>query len=191
MRTSFNDSRGATIIEGLTVIGIMMVVLMIVNQIFVSGYGLFVKQSARTDVENGVVLAARAIAETTRGATEVEVSSVINGTTYTTGTNVLVLKVPSIDSSDNVIAANYDHIAVYRDATDTTAIKTDTQISGASQRPSGKKIITKYNSILAFRYNDPTPADATRVQVYLRNALTTRSTTVTAKAWTAIFLRNK
>ena len=182
--------RGFTIMEGIAVIGIMTIVLVMVNQIFAVTYDIFVKQSARTDTETGAVLAARTISELTRGASAVETSKVINGTTYTTSADVLVLKMPTIDSSNNVVASTYDYVAIYRDGTVPTKIFSDIDAATGSKRADGQRLVTAYNVTAKFRYNAATVTDTKRVQVYLVNLQTKRNTTITTKAWTAIFLRN-
>ncbi len=182
--------RGFSLMEALTVIGIMTIVLVMVTQIFAVTYDVYVKQSARTDNENGAVLAARNISDMTRGASQVMTSQVINGTTYTTGSDVLVLKMPTVDSSNNVVASTYDYVAFYRHGSMTTKIYADTDAGAGSKRVDGQKLVTAFNQTMKFRYNDPTPSSATRVQVYLVNQQTVRSTTITTKGWTAIFLRN-
>lgn len=176
--------------EGMTVIGIMAIILVMVSEIFTVSYDIFVKQSARTNNETGAVLAARAISEAARGAETVESSHVINGTTYTTSADVLVLKLPTLDSSNNVIAASHDYMAIYRHPSQTTKIFSDIEAAAGSKRVTGQKLVTAYNTTLQFRYNDPDVTKADRIQIYLVNSQTKRSTTLTTKAWLAIFMRN-
>lgn len=193
MTTTFrgtSDRRGFSLMEAITVIGIMTIVLVMVDQIFAVSYDVFVKQSARTDNEVGAILATRTISDLARGAAAIESSATVDGTAYATTDQVLVLKMPTVDASNNVVAGSYDHVAFYRDGTDTTKIYADTEAAAGSKRLTGKKLVTAYNLALRFRFNDPDVTKATRVQVYLVNTQTKRSTTLTTKAWTAIFLRN-
>lgn len=176
--------------EGMTVIGIMAIILVMVSQIFAVSYDIFVKQTARTDNETGAVLAARTISELARGAAAVEANRTINGTSYTSSSAALVLKLPTIDASNNVIAASYDYVAVYRHPSETAKIFSDTDAAVGSKRVDGQKLVTGNNVTLTFRYNAPDVADADRIQVYLVNSQTKRSTILTTKAWTAIYLRN-
>jgi len=185
-----HDARGVSVMETISVIGIMTMILVMVAQMFSSGYNIYFLQGARIDAEVGAVLATRAISEATRGAMEVEASSVINGTTYTSDGDTLVLKLPSVNSSNDIIAGSFDHMAVFIDPSNSKLVKTATQIATNSKRPSGTRLITGSNLTLAFHYNEPTITDSTRVQAYLVNTQTRRTTTVTAKSWTAIFLRN-
>lgn len=188
--TPFHDARGISVMETISVIGIMTIVLVMVAQMFSSGYNIYFLQGARIDAEVGAVLATRAISEAARGATEVEASSVINGTTYTSDGDTLVLKLPSVNASNDIIAGSFDHMAVFIDPSDSKLVKTATQIATNSKRASGTRLITGSNLTLAFHYNEPVITDSTRVQAYLVNTQTRRTTTVTAKSWTAIFLRN-
>jgi len=185
------DARGISLMEIIATIGVMAMVLLMVNEIFVSGYETFVRQSARVDNEVGALLSARAINDATRGATTVLASQTINGTLYTSDTDTLVLQVPAIDASDAILDGLYDLIAIYRDGTDPTLVKTDIEPATGSVRLSGQKTITANNESLTFRYNAADPADATRIQTYIVNSQIRRSLTLTTKAWTAIFLRNK
>lgn len=176
--------------EGMTVIGVMAIILVMVSEIFTVSYDVFIKQSARSENETGAVLAARAIAEAARGADSIEASYVINGTTYTTSSDVLVLKLPTIDASNNVVPASYDYMAIYRHSAQTTKIFSDIDAAAGSKRIDGQKLMTANNTIMRFRYNDPDVTNANRVQVYLVNSQTKRQTVLTTKAWTAIFMRN-
>ncbi len=177
--------------EALTVIGVMTIILVMVSQIFAVSYDIFVKQSARTDNDTGAILATRVISDMTRGADEVLASQTINGTSYTTSSATLVLRMPTVDTSDNIVAGSYDYVAFFRDAVDNTKIDSDSQPATGSQRVPGKKLVTAYNQTLAFRYNNPDPTQANRVQVYIVNQQTTRGVTLVTRGWTAIFLRNK
>lgn len=182
--------RGMTLVETMTVIGIMSIIMVVVSQIFVVNNELVAKSLARADNDNGATFAIRRIGELSRGASTVMASHIINGTTYTSGTNVLVLVMPSVDSSGNIIVASYDYIAFYRDAVATTKIFTDTDAAVGSVRVDGSKLLTAYNDTLAFSYNARDISEATRISVFVINTQTVRGQVLSTKAWTSIFLRN-
>ena len=184
------DERGFSLMEALTVIGIMTIILVMVTQIFAVSYDVYVKQSARAENETGAILAARTLTDMTRGADSVLASKVIAGTTYTTSASVVVLRIPTVNTAGAVVAGTYDSVAVYRDATNTGEIWSDTESGAGSRRTAGKKRLTSGNLIMTFRYDAEDVTKANRVQAYLVNQRTARSTVVTTKGWTAIFLRN-
>jgi len=187
---------GFGMMEGMVSLGIITMILVMINDIFIVNYDFTVKALARIDNDNGAILATKRLGELARGATAVLSSKVVNGTLYTTGTHELVLQVPSLDGAGNIIAGCSDYVAVYRHATLTTEVWTDidtdsvTCAGGTSARVDGKHVLTANNTTLTFSYNDPDPYDATRISVFLVNSQTVREATLTTKTWTSIFMRN-
>lgn len=181
---------GVSIVETLVVIAVMTILLLIVNQIYIINYDLVLKQTGRTDNETGAILGTRLTSELSRGAVAVVASRTVNGTAYVTGANVLILKLPSLTSSDDIVSGSFDYVAFARDATATTKIFADVERAAGSDRPNGKRLVTAYNRYLAFRYNDPDVTLSDRVSVYMVNQQTVRSVIVTSKAWTSLFMRN-
>jgi hypothetical protein len=182
---------GMSLVEAIASIAIMAIIMIVVDQVFIVNQDILAKQLVRADNDNGAVSAIKRLGELTRGASAVLVSYTINGTNYITSPTTLVIRIPSVNSSGNIVSStSYDYLAVYRDSTDSTKIYTDTQTATGSARVSGQHLLTAYNSILTFSYNNSSTPQATRVSVYLVNQQTVRSTTQTTKAWTSIFLRN-
>ena len=179
-----------TLAETIASIGIMTVVLVIVAQIFILSYDVVLKQTGRVDNDVGAIFAVRRISDAARGASAVVANRTINGTAYTTSVSTLILELPSLDSSSNIIANTYDYIAFYRSGAEPTKIFTDTEPGAGSVRLGGKRLMTAFNQTLAFRYNAVAAADADRVSVYLVNSQTIRLALFTTRAWTSLFLRN-
>jgi len=177
--------------EGITVLGVMSLLLIIIAQIFLVSYDVYAKQTAKADNSTSAVLAARTISESARGAMVVLGTYTINGTVYASSADELVLKVPAVDGTGNIIIDSYDYIAFYRDGTDSTKIFSDIEPDDNSYRYPGQKLVTAYNEAMVFRYDDPDVAEATRVSIYIRNAQFVRKTSLEAEAWTSIFLRNR
>lgn len=190
-RPAAGANRGLSLIEALTVIGIMVIMIVVVDQIFSANYDLLTRQLVRIENDNGATLAIRRIGELVRGATTVVASGDVNGTTYASDASTLVLQMPSLDANGNIIAAQYDHIAVYRDTTVTEKIMTDTETGTGSVRASGQHPLTDNNQVLTFSYDAASPEEAARVSVFLVNAKTVRGAEIESKAWTASYLRNR
>lgn len=176
--------------ETIVVISVMASIMLILTQIFILNYQIYASQSKRADNDTGAILAAKALAQYARGASNVESSHIFDGTTRTSSDSVLVLKMPSVDATGNIVAAAYDYIAFYRDATVTTKIMVQTDANASSYRKSGARLITAFNQNLIFRYNAADITQANRVSVFLINSQVNRNATLQTKAWTAIFLRN-
>ena len=176
--------------ETVVVVGVMTIIMLVITQIFILNYNIFARQSKRAGNDTGAILAAQAISQLTRGASNVETSHAFNGTTRTSSSTALVLKMPSLDAGGNPIALSFDYVAVYRDATVTSKIFIDTDADPASTRQDGTRLITDFNATMIFRYNDSTITTANRVSVYLVNSQIDRDSTLTTRAWTSIYLRN-
>lgn len=183
-------SLGMTLVETMVAIGVMTVILVVVSQVFAVNEDVLVKQLARIDNDNGAIFALKRLGELSRGATSVMTDQTINGTYYASSSTTLVLKLPAVDGSGNILADVFDYIAVYRDPLATTKIYTDTWPGSGSMRVSGKKLLTAYNSTMTFSYNRAAAGQATRVSVFLINTQTKRGSTLTSRTWTSIFLRN-
>lgn len=177
--------------ETIVVIGIMTIVLMILSQIFAINYDFTLKQLARNDDDMGAIAAMRRLGDVTRGAISVATQDVINGTTYASSSDVLVLKLPAMDASGDILPAVFDRVAVFRDATVSTVIRTDTDAAAGSVRQDGKRLLTAYNDTMTFSFNDPSIDKATRVSVFMINSQVVRGRTLTTRAWTSVFLRNR
>lgn len=189
-RDSANRRRGVSLMETIIVIGIMSVLMLVVTQIFLLNYEIVDKQSGRAANETGAILAAKTISQMTRGASAVEASHVFSGTTRTSSSTTLVLKMPSIDSSGNVLAATFDYVAIYRHTTNTDELHVAIDAATGSYRQDGSRRLTANNQTLTFFYNDPTLTETDRVSAYVVNSQTKRGTTLTTRGWTSIFLRN-
>jgi len=184
-------SAGLSLMEMMVVIGIMMYLLLIITQIFALNYDIFAKQSKRTDNEVGAILAAKTISQMARGALDVEASRTMSGTTYTSSDSQLVLRLPAVNASNDIIAGVYDYVGFYRSTTETTKIFAVTEAGSGSIRKSGTRLVTAYNTALIFRYNNPALTGANRVSLFVVNTQTQRNITLTTRGWTSIFLRNR
>ncbi|MDB5244447.1 MAG: hypothetical protein JWN18_317 [Parcubacteria group bacterium] len=97
-------------------------------------------------------------------------SRAFGGTTYTSSASVLVLEIPSIDSSGAVISSTYDYAVFYVSGTSAYRILS---VNASSKRASGTKLLSSTINSLSFAYNntdasqvDTVTADVqTRIQV--------------------------
>jgi type II secretory pathway pseudopilin PulG len=191
MAMSKQDQRGISLMETMVVVGIMSIVMVVVSQVFVVNGRLMATTIARADSENSAVLAVRRIGDNARGAVAVEASATVNGTAYVSGEDSLVLRIPSMASDGTIIADTFDLVAFYRHGTLTEEIWTDTEAGAGSIRLTGQKKLSGHNLTLRFLYDDPAPAEAERVSVYIVNGQTVRDTELRTRSGTTIFLRNR
>lgn len=106
--------KGLTLLEVLVAMGIATIAGTLLIVIIVNSAGLFTEQSSK--VQEG--LNSNDTLATIRGdikqANSVAVSYTSGSTTYTSGADQLVLKVSSIDSSDNIIDNTFDYFVLFQ-----------------------------------------------------------------------------
>lgn len=189
-RLTNNRWAGLSLMEAIVVVGVMTIIMFIVTQIFIINYDLFLKQSKRTDNETGAVTAARTVSQMARGAVSVEQSHGFDGDLVVSSSTALVLKLPSIDGSGNIVPNTYDYVGFYRDATETNKMFAIIDADDASVRVDSDRLITNYNQMLDFRYNNPTITEASRISIYILNQQIQKDIELNTRGWTSIFLRN-
>jgi hypothetical protein len=182
---------GLSLMEAVAVLGVMMIILVMVSEIFSVNMNLITTQLRRTDTSTGAIQAIRQISEQARGASAVVASRVIDGTSYVTSDDTLVLQMPSIDGSGDIVPGQSDYVAFYHDPGDSSKIYAIVDPGTGSYRAQSNRLMSGYNSVMTFRYNSPTESDATRVSVYIENSRTYRDRDIVSTAWTSIFLRNR
>jgi len=155
---NYLHTRGFTLIETIIVIALsvsMLIVLSLLIRSFNNSY--LYEQSSALSAES-VRSIIREIESLTAVADHVLQSHVFSGTTYTSSSAVLILEIPSIDSSGTVISNTYDYAVFYTNGTNAYRIL---EANASSKRTSGTKQLSSTVSSLTFSYDN---ADFTLVQ---------------------------
>ncbi|MCX6786415.1 MAG: hypothetical protein NTU85_01170 [Candidatus Kaiserbacteria bacterium] len=150
MKYRFTTS-GFTLVETLIVIALsvgMLIVLCMLIRSFNTSYSY--EQGAAISAES-----ARSVMRETESLTlvadHVLQSHTFSTTTYTSSSTVLVLEIPSIDSSGAIISSTYDYAVFYSNGTHAYRILA---ANAASKRVSGTKQLSDTISSLTFSYNN-------------------------------------
>lgn len=174
--------KGLTLIEVLVAMGIASLVGVLLLVIIVNSAGLFTQQSSKVQAGLNSNDALVKIRSTIKDASTVAVSYTSGQTTYTTGSTQLVLKVPSIDTSNNIIANTYDFLIFYLDQ---KILRFKTFPDAQSSKSASDQIFSTDVENLDFKYfnsatppEEVTPGVATKVKV----SLTLRQNTATTEA---------
>ncbi|MBU6490899.1 prepilin-type N-terminal cleavage/methylation domain-containing protein [Patescibacteria group bacterium] len=159
MITQQMPRRAFTLIETLIVIAVstsvvLALTLLIYNFNAISAYQQMSEQSsgsagALIGEIDSLALPADAVLQT----------HTFSSATYTSSSTVLVLEIPSIDSSGDVIANTYDYAAFYTVGTNAYRIL---EANTLSKRVSGTKQLSSTVSMLTFTYSS---ADFTQVNI--------------------------
>ena len=131
---NFSTSRGFTLLETMAVIFIFSAIMFAVNQLFISFYHSYHIQNA---LINNAYTAAAFLNETeelTLQANAIIASKILDGTNYTTSSSTLILELPSINSSGDVLTTTYDYAVITLSPSTTVSRILSANASSARER---------------------------------------------------------
>lgn len=180
-------ARAFTLVETILVVALSLVMmlalgLLIYNFNTISAYQQTSAQSfgsanALMSAIDSLVLPADAVVQT----------YTFPSATYTSSSTVLVLEIPSIDSSGNVIANTYDYAAFY--VVGTNAYRT-LQANTLSARISGTKKLSSTVRALTFTYNNTDFTQVNEVTVDIQTQASMRQNVLSDHLNAQMWLRN-
>lgn len=146
------DEKGLTLVEVLTTLAIATVVVTLLVVIMINTGGLFTKQSSKVEQGLSVNDALGKINLNVRQSSGVAPTY----STYTSGTQLLVLKIPSIDSSGNVVTNTFDHFIFLLDSSigSGQVLRFKVFPNSASSRGSVDQILSNNVDLINFEYFD-------------------------------------
>ena len=106
---------GLTFVEALMALGISAVIGGLLVALLVNSAGIFYKESTKLQGGLNINESLSKVRESIKEAYSVATSYIDGLTTYTSSQTQLVLKVPSQDSSGNIIQNTYDHYVYFKD----------------------------------------------------------------------------
>lgn len=182
-------SGGFTLTETLVVVAVSAILGGAVAGIWI-GYNSFFTLQQTTVAVAGSASRIISVAEAAMlQATSVVTSHtfVASGTTLTTGTSTLVLQLPSVNSSGNVISNTYDYIAIY--ASSTNAYE-QVDAAAGSTRASGTINLSNTLSSLTFTYYATPVTGATSTLIDVQTATTLLHGSASDHLRQTLYLRN-
>lgn len=163
--------KGFSLIEAMVAMSIALIVGLLLLVVIVNSSGLFYTQSSKVEGGLSANEALFQIRSNIKDSSGVVASYTDGAVTYTTDADLLVLKIPSVDSSDNIIPDGYDYFVYFLDQT-TLRLKTF-PAANSSREPQDRIFSTTVDG-LVFKYfnsaNPPvevTPQTASEVQITL------------------------
>lgn len=186
-------SQGFTILELTLGIGIFVIIawgLGALAQLYISFGDIMPGQKLESEVSRVHFLTIEDLKRSIRQAESVLASTVVEGVTYTTATTTLVLRVRSIDASQNIISGSYDTF-IYSTNTTTPPIKLSKRIvpAASSARPPSNIVLNDSVQSISFTYNSTTTSDITKIQVSLTTEKESGAISRGASSTIAITLR--
>ena len=182
--------KGLSLIEILIAMSIAVVIGALLVVIIINSAGLYSKQSSKLSEGLNINDALSQVRVSIKDASAVVAAYTYGSTTYTSGATQLVLKVASIDSSNNIIADTFDYFIFFLDQ---NKLRFKTFPNLVSLRKAQDQIFSTSVEGLVFKYfngaNPPvevTPNTATKVRISLtlkqKNGVNYESSSATSEA---------
>lgn len=194
----FRSKIGYTLSEVLVaaVISVLLLGAIFMSQIL--GRQIFDLSSAFVDVNSKARIAMDWMVRDARWANQIAASRTFGVETYSTGDSVLILEIPAINGSGDVLDSIYDYFVYYLDPLDSAVLKRTVDADAASSRSNGTRTVANNVNALVFSSGGTglsSVADVTAV-TKLQISLTTLGSaagmrTVSEQLNTEVDLRNK
>ncbi len=149
-----NQQSGFTLIEVVITITLLAILLIGLFSLY-DGYSrIYGTQQGLFLIVNSAGTTVSEFQERVQQASQIVTQRNFGGVSYTSGTNTLILELPSIDSSGEVIDSKFDYVLFYVSGTKAFRIL---EADAASSRDSGTKQLSDTVSTMSFVYDSGTP----------------------------------
>lgn len=162
------NSFGFGLLEVLVAITISAAAGVLLIKAFVENQGLYFDQSSKITQGFSINSAYTEISESIKKSSAVAPANLIGSPQFTTDSDTLVLELPSIDGSGNVISQTFDYIVITREGQNLSFLKKKLFPNPLSQRNSEDKLLAMNVASFTLDYKDQSgsqvsPSNAHRV----------------------------
>lgn len=148
------SNKGFSLFELLLAVAISVVIGGLMVRIFVQNTSFFNLQQSKVSGNIDLNNMTQIINSDLRSSVSVAIGYPVVSPTYTSSDTVLVLKIPSIDSSKNIITNLYDYIVIAKDSQKPLILREIVYPDAGSSRASSNKVLTTGLSSVRFLYFD-------------------------------------
>lgn len=176
---------GITMVETVMVIAIFAFIMIALAQLFLGFGNLFNMQESSIDSSVSLRRVAREMQWAVLQADRVVAARQFSGAPYASGSSTLIVELPAVSASGDIIAGSFDYMAL---AASGTQVYVLTEAAVGSARTSGTKTLSAMQSLL-FAYDN---ADFSAVREVHMSATTTPASNATPQhVEVRAYLRNK
>jgi prepilin-type N-terminal cleavage/methylation domain-containing protein len=156
---------GFTLLEVLIALALALIIFSAMTTIYIRYGSYFASQTAAVSVGETAAISLNELSELVPQADTVVSSRTFSGTTYTTGATTLILELPSVSSTGDVIASTYDYVVFY---VKNGILYRTMEIGSGSIRHAGTKLLTDKLGAVSFIYDnaDVTQAKSVTADIY-------------------------
>ena len=184
------NNRGITLIETMIGLAISALLVVILSYCLVIVLRLNEAQKTVSALTSSTDRGIYRISSSIQQSSQILADAVISGTTYTTSSSALVLKIPTVNSSGQIISGSYDTVVYRRNPSDLSELQEITDAEAGSARFDGTHLIARFVTNLLFRYNNSNYSLASTATVFLKTGTTVRGVLKESANQTTVRLRN-
>ena len=184
------NNRGITLIETMIGLAISALLVVILSYCLVIVLRLNEAQKTVSALTSSTDRGIYRISSSIQQSSQILSSAVIFGTTHTTSSSALVLKIPTVNSSGQIISGSYDTVVYRRNPSDLSELQEITDAEAGSARFDGTHIIARFVTNLLFRSNNSDYSSASTATVFLKTGTTVRGVLKESANQTTVRLRN-
>lgn len=184
--------RGYTLLEVLLAVGIFVVIgagLSGLSYLYISYGQLLPEGRLGTEVFRQQQMTLEEFLRAGREAEEILATTTADGTTYTSGTTTVVLRLLAIDSSGNTLDNKFDDIIFYATSSNPISLYKRITPDAASARKGTHPLLNNAVEGFSITYNKAAPKDSTKMQIYLVTKKTSANITQRATSTIEVTLR--
>lgn len=187
MKKKKPNKRGFSIIEAIFASAILIFVLGAFAVLYINFSKFYNRQQAEINIGNSAREAVKELQSAVLQADQIAASHTFSGTAYSTDQDTLVLEIPSVDGSGDIVSGKHDYVVFYLTGNNLYRL---IDADAASNRSSGQNQISDAVSALTFTYNNPNLALATKIDVGLQLQTIAGGQTISYNLNQKIYLRN-
>ena len=187
MRKCPSNKKGFSLVEALLAIAIFIFILLALVIIYASYTKVYNYQQETVRVAGSARLAMNEIQSHALQASHIVQDRSFSGTVYGSDEDALVLEIPAIDESGDIISGQFDWVVFYKSGNSLYRL---VEADADSRRTSGLTELSGAVETLSFSYNNADLSLASQVEMDIQVRTTTRGQTITHHLHQEIYLRN-
>ncbi|MCX6766717.1 MAG: hypothetical protein NT170_02970 [Candidatus Moranbacteria bacterium] len=188
MKKNRFDNRCFSLAEAVISVAVVIFILVAFLVIYSNYNKFFNLQQNEIALGNSGREAVKELQNAALQADKILASQTVSGTTYTTGAHTVVLEIPSIDGSGNIVSGKDDYAVFYLTG---KSFYRRIQADAASSRHSGSNKISDSVSALTLTYDNANLAQAKKIDADVQMQMTMNKQTASYHLRQEIYLRNK